>query len=179
MQTVAVAPDELATEHLNAERLRLDHLAELVDMHRDERIMATLGGPRTVADTERFVQTNLEHWRRSGFGLWMFRRRSDGAFVGRAGLRRVHVGDADEVEIAYVLRSEMWGCGLATEIARRLISIGFADLQLSTLVAFTLPDNRASIRVMEKAGLQFERAILHRGKPHVLYRITCSGIARV
>jgi RimJ/RimL family protein N-acetyltransferase len=171
IQTIAVAPNELATGRLNAERLRLDHLAELADMHRDEQIMATLGGPRSIAETERFVETNLEHWRRNGFGLWIFRRSSDGAFVGRAGLRRVHVGDADEVEIAYVVKSEMWGCGFATEISRKLITIGLADLQLGTLVAFTLPDNRASIRVMEKAGLRFERSILHRGKQHVLYRI--------
>jgi RimJ/RimL family protein N-acetyltransferase len=168
---VLVAPNELATDRLDAERLRLDHVDELVDMHQDERIMATLGGPRPIADTERFVHTNLEHWQRNGFGLWMFRRSSDGAFVGRAGLRRAHVGDADEVEIAYALKSEMWGCGFATEISRKLIIIGFADLQLSTLVAFTLPDNRASIRVMEKAGLRLEGEILHRGKPHVLYRI--------
>jgi [ribosomal protein S5]-alanine N-acetyltransferase len=167
-----VAPNELATDRLNAERLRLDHVEELVDMHRDERVMATLGGPRSIADTERFVQTNLEHWRRTGFGLWIFRRSTDGAFVGRAGLRRVHVGGADEVEIAYALKSEMWGCGFATEISRKLVIVGFSDLQLSTLVAFTLPDNRASIRVMEKAGLRFERAILHRDKPHVLYRKT-------
>ena len=171
MHSIAVAPSEFATDHLTAERLRLDHLEELVDMHRDERIMATLGGPRSTADTERFVQTNLEHWRQNRFGLWIIRRSSDGAFVGRAGLRRIHVGDADEVEIAYVLKSEMWGCGFATEISRKLIIIGSSDLQLTTLVAFTLPDNRASIRVMEKAGLRFERAILHRGKPHVLYRI--------
>jgi RimJ/RimL family protein N-acetyltransferase len=63
------------------------------------------------------------------------------------------------------------GRGFATEISRRLIIIGFADLRLTTLVAFTLRDNRGSIRVMEKAGLRFERAILHREKPHVLYRI--------
>ena len=165
----------LATDRLNGERLRLDHLDELVDMHRDERTMATLGGPRSIADTEGFVHTNLEHWRRRGFGLWMFRRSSDGAFVGRAGLRHVHVGGADEVEIAYALKSEMWGCGFATEISRKLVIIGFGDLQLSTLVAFTLPDNRASIRVMEKAGLRFERAILHHDKPHVLYRINPEG----
>ena len=169
-----MAPDEFATDHLKAERLRFAHLEVLADMHRDERIMATLGGPRPTADTERFVQRNLEHWRRSGFGLWIFRRRADGAFVGRAGLRHVHVGDADEVEIAYVLTSEMWGRGYATEISRKLITIGLADLQLNTLVAFTLTDNRASIRVMEKAGLRFERAILHHGRPHVLYRINAS-----
>ena len=170
-QTIPVAPDEFTTDRLTAERLRLEHLDELVHMHRDERIMATLGGPRSIADTERFLQANLEHWQQNGFGLWMFRRSSDGAFVGRAGLRRVHVADADEVEIAYVLTSEMWGCGLATEIARKLIIIGFTELQLTTLVAFTLVDNRASIRVMEKAGLRFEREILHHGRPHVLYRI--------
>jgi [ribosomal protein S5]-alanine N-acetyltransferase len=172
MQTDAVAPDEFATDRLNAERLRFHHLEELVDMHSDERTMATVGGPRPIAETERFLQANLEHWQLSGFGLWIFRRSSDGSFVGRAGLRRVHVGGADEVEIAYVLKSEMWGCGFATEISRRLIIIGFSDLQLTTLVAFTPPANRASIRVMEKAGLQFERAILHRGKPHVLHRIS-------
>jgi [ribosomal protein S5]-alanine N-acetyltransferase len=171
VQTIDVAPDDFTTDRLSAERLRVDHLDELVDMHRDERIMATLGGLRSAADTEKFLHTNLAHWRQHGFGLWIVRRSSDGAFAGRAGLRRVHVGDADEVEIAYALKSEVWGCGLATEVSRKLIRIGFADLQLKTLVAFTLPDNVASIRVMTKAGLRFERAIVHRGKPHVLYRI--------
>lgn len=171
MQTIAVAPNEFATDRMNAERLRLDHLEELVEMHRDERIMATLGGPRPFEETEKFLQTNLDHWRRNRFGLWIFRRSADGLLVGRAGLRRVRVGGSDEVEIAYVLKSEMWGCGLATEISRSLISIGFIDLDLSTLVAFTLPDNLPSIRVMEKAGLRFERAVVHRGRPHVLYRI--------
>jgi len=42
MQTIGVAPNEFTTDRLNAERLRLDHLEELVEMHRDERIMATL-----------------------------------------------------------------------------------------------------------------------------------------
>jgi RimJ/RimL family protein N-acetyltransferase len=172
MQTLTVVPNDFATERLSAERLRLDHLDELVDMHGDERIMATLGGARSAADTDKFVQTNLDHWRRNAFGLWILRRISDGAFVGRAGLRRVHVGDADEVELAYVVKSEMWGCGLATEISRKLIVVGFTDLHLNSLVAFTLEDNRASIRVMEKVGLRFERTFVHRGKPHVLYRVT-------
>jgi len=167
-----MAPNDFATDRLKAERLRLDHLDELVDMHLDERVMATLGGTRSRAVTERFVETNLDHWRQHGFGLWILRRSSDGAFVGRAGLRRVHVGDADEVEIAYALKSEAWGCGLATEIARKLILIGFGDVHVSTLVAFTLSENRRSIRVMEKAGLRFERAIVHRGTPHVLYRVS-------
>jgi RimJ/RimL family protein N-acetyltransferase len=69
----------------------------------------------------------------------------------------------------------MWGCGFATEIAQKLLTIGLVELQSSSLVAFTLSDNRASIRVMEKVGLRFERALHHRGKPHVLYRISCAA----
>jgi RimJ/RimL family protein N-acetyltransferase len=164
-------PDELVTDRLRGERLRLAHFDTLVDLHCDARVMATLGGRRSVVDTEQFMRTNLEHWQLHGFGLWIFRRSSDGSFVGRAGLRHVDIGDADEVEIAYALSSAMWGCGLATEIARTLISVAFGDLQLTSLVAFTLSDNRASVRVMEKAGLQFERVLSHRDRPHVLYRI--------
>jgi RimJ/RimL family protein N-acetyltransferase len=38
-------------------------------------------------------------------------------------------------------------------------------------VSFTLPHNAASRRVMEKAGLTYERDITHAGLPHVLYRL--------
>ena len=41
---------------------------------------------------------------------------------------------------------------------------------LNNLVCFTLVDNNASRRVMEKAGFTFERELIHAGMPHVLYR---------
>jgi RimJ/RimL family protein N-acetyltransferase len=34
-----------------------------------------------------------------------------------------------------------------------------------------MPANRASIRVMEKLGMKFEREITHRGIPGVMYAI--------
>jgi RimJ/RimL family protein N-acetyltransferase len=43
------------------------------------------------------------------------------------------------------------------------------------VVCFTLTTNRASQRVMEKAGFEYERDIVHAGLPHVFYRITASG----
>ena len=68
---------------------------------------------------------------------------------------------------------DFWGRGLATEIARALLTIGFEQLALAQLVAFTLATNQASRRVMEKVGFAFERELVHgaRGLPHVLYRI--------
>ncbi|MGH7039144.1 MAG: GNAT family N-acetyltransferase [Stellaceae bacterium] len=162
--------ERFGTSRLHAERLRAEHLAALLALHANPRMMATLGGVRSEAQTRAYLAANLDHWEHYGFGLWMLRDRA-GRLAGRAGLRRVAITGAQETEIAYALLPEFWGRGLATEIAQALRDIGLARLGLSSLIAFTLVDNRASRRVMEKIGLRFERAFEHGGLPHVLYRI--------
>lgn len=166
------------TERLVAERLSVDHLGELLRMNRDPRVMATLGGVRPDRETERYLRDNLEHWERYGFGIWAFRDGADDSFVARAGLRHTHVGGSDEVELAYALRSEYWGRGLATELAEAAVALGFERLGLEDIVAFTLPTNRGSWRVMEKTGFEYERDVVHAGLPHVLYRVAASGWKR-
>ena len=159
------------TDRLIAERLRVEDLDELCRMHQDPRVMATLGGLRSDEQTEQFLRDNLRHWDRYGYGLWMFRAQADGRFVGRGGLRNVHVGGHDEVELAYALLAAFWGSGLATEMAKAILPVAFEHLGMADIVAFTLATNQASRRVMEKVGCQFEREIVHAGLPHVLYRI--------
>ena len=168
------AIESFVTDRLVATRLTETDLSELCRMHQDADVMATLGGTRSEQRTREFLQTNLSHWDQHGFGLWLFRRASDRTFVGRGGLRHVHIGGHDEIEVAYALMPEFWGCGLATEMARSLVKIGFEQLALDQLVTFTLSTNQASLRVMEKVGFTFERELVHgaRGLPHVLYRIT-------
>lgn len=165
--------DSFHTERLVATRLHEADLGELCRMHQDAKVMATLGGTRSEEHTRQFLQTNLSHWDEHGFGLWGVRTASERAFVGRGGLRHVHVGGHDEVEVAYALMPAFWGCGLATEIARALVKIAFEVLELAELVTFTTTTNQASRRVMEKAGFTLERELVHgaRGSPHVLYRI--------
>jgi ribosomal-protein-alanine N-acetyltransferase len=159
------------TDRLIAERLHVEDLDELCRMHHDPRVMATLGGLRSDDQTQQFLRENLRHWDRHGYGLWMFRVKADGRFVGRGGLRHVHVGGNDEVELAYALMASFWGSGLATEMAGAILTVAFEHLGLADVVAFTLTTNQASRRVMEKVGCQFEREIVHAGLPHVLYRI--------
>jgi RimJ/RimL family protein N-acetyltransferase len=84
------------------------------------------------------------------------------------------VGGNDEVELAYALVAEYWNRGLATEMARGILRVAFEQLHMTDVVCFTLTTNRASQRVMEKAGFEYERDVVHAGLPHVLYRITAS-----
>lgn len=52
------------------------------------------------------------------------------------------------------------------------LELGFEHLELPSLVAFTLPTNVRSRRVMEKLGFTFERDIVWSEQPHVLYRLS-------
>ncbi len=73
------------------------------------------------------------------------------------------------VEVAWAIVPKRWGQGLATELALASVEVAFDWLGLAELIAFTLPGNLASRRVMEKAGFAYEREIEHAGLPHVLY----------
>ena len=112
-----------------------------------------------------------EHWERYGYGTWVFRERPRGRFVGYCGLWNTRVPGKEEVELAYAVASGCWGEGFGTEMAREVAALGLGRLGLAELVAYTLPTNRASRRVMEKAGFGYERDIVHAGLPHVLYRL--------
>ena len=162
--------DHFSTARLNAERLQETHFDLLCRMHQDPRVMATLGGVRTAAQTRDFLDINLAHWQQHGYGLWIFTAKEDGQFAGRGGLRHVVVGGGDEIELAYALESEFWGQGYATEMAEAIVGLSAARYGLNSRVCYTRTDHLASRRVMEKAGFEFEREIVHAGQPHVLYR---------
>jgi ribosomal-protein-alanine N-acetyltransferase len=169
------------TDRLIAERLRDEHFDELRRMNRDPRVMATLapagapnGGVLSDEETQQFLHRHLDHWNRYGYGLWVFRDKAEVRFVGRAGLYNTHVGGNDAVELAYALVAEYWNRGLATEMARAILRVAFEQLQMTGMVCFTLTTNRASRRVMEKAGFEYERDVIHAGLPHALYRMTAS-----
>jgi len=132
--------------------------------------MAFLGGTRDEAGTEGYLNRNLAHWAQHGFGLWMLRDRESGAMMGRAVLRHLMVDRADEVETGYGFLPEFWGQGLATEITRACLQVGRERLGLDSIVGITVPANTASQRVMAKAGLTYEREIVHEGLLHLLFR---------
>jgi len=159
------------TERLAAERLSLAHLGELTMFYLDPEVTRYLGGIRSPAKTEEYLNANLAHWDRYGFGLWVLRT-ADGAFAGRAGIRHVDVEGAPEVEIAYALRRDLWRRGLASEIAQALVAI-WRDRSLSpSLIGIASLANEPSRRVLAKVGLSYERDVTYHGEFVALYRTT-------
>ena len=69
--------------------------------------------------------------------------REDGRLIGNCGLR---VTDADlrEADIGYEMDSRHWGRGYATEAAREMLRLGFAEFGMRRIRAECLAENRAS-----------------------------------
>ncbi|HEY7028211.1 MAG TPA: GNAT family N-acetyltransferase [Gemmatimonadales bacterium] len=163
--------ERFSTTRLRAERLARDHWADLRLMDGDPVMMGHLGGPRDEAGTQAYLERNLAHWANYGFGLWILRDAVSDVIAGRACVRHLLVEGRDEVEIGYGFLPAFWGRGLATEVARKCVAIGFDELQVTSLVALTTPQNQGSQHVLEKVGMTSEGIVDHDGMRFLLYRL--------
>jgi len=163
--------DELLTERLRLVRPTMADLDDLLALHNDPRMRATLGPPAEEPEGRARTQRNVDHWNEHGWGGWIARDRKTNAFLGRGGLRHQRVHDHEEIELGYGFIPEVWGRGLATELARESVRVAFEVLKLPSLYCYTLPTNRASQRVMEKVGFVFERDGYWADLPHVFFRL--------
>src|SRR5262249_32189336 len=129
-----------------------------------------VGGALTRDQARQRLDFMLDHWRKHGFGMWTLLNKADGAFIGRCGLR--YVEDSTEIELGYTLNKAYWGQGIATEASRGVVRYAFEVLKIGRLVALADPDHTASINVMKKVGMTFERIGLFYNSECVLYALT-------
>ena len=106
-----------------------------------------------------------------GLGQWTLRPRDDGddALLGFAGY--LDGFGPPGLQLVYGLAPEAWGRGYVTEAVARLVRLGFERARLDEVVAYADLPNAASIRVMQRVGLGFDREITWRGLSLVRYRL--------
>lgn len=109
--------------------------------------------PPDMARVQRLIAGQLRHWEEHGLGWWAVELTATGELIGWNGLH--YLPETDEVEVGYLLSRLQWGQGLATEGARAALRFGTDTLGLSSIVGIVHPENVASQRVLEKAGLTF------------------------
>ena len=98
-------------------------------------------------------QVILPQYALYNYGRWAVHTRDDGQFIGWCGLKnRPELG---EVDLGYRFMQAAWGKGYATEAAFASLRYGFKTLGLERIVGRALPANQASVRVLEKCGMNY------------------------
>jgi len=172
----------LETERLILRTWRQADREPFARMNADPAVMEHFPACLTRAESDEGVDRVEKHFRERGFGLFAAEHRRDGTFIGFIGLNvpRFSAHFTPCVEIGWRLAAAYWGQGLATEGARAVLRHGFETLSLNEIVAFTVPGNMRSRRVMDKLAMthdlggDFDHPGLPEGHPmrrHVLYRL--------
>jgi len=191
----------LTTERLRMRPLVSDDLSFFARVHADPEVARFLssGKPRSYAETRTWLDKQIVWESEHGVSQMCVLSRDGERHLGRCGLSIFEVEREDhpargellraywgpgsapagvpvtrELEIGYLIDSEAWGVGYATEAARCMRDYAFEELGAPRVMALIHPRNPASVRVAEKAGLarydvvdvfgrRFERYLADRG----------------
>ena len=172
MSDPGAATDELMTGRLLLRPLRESDLDALAAIYADPRVTRFLDGPRTREDTSTRLGWMIAGHREQGFGLWATTLRADGTLVGRCGILVQDVEGAREHEIAYLLGSEWWGNGYATEAAAAIRDHARSQLGFDRLISLIDPENTASQAVALRIGMHHERDLIFENHLTSLFALT-------
>src|SRR5947207_11990835 len=129
---------------------------------------------KRLLNVEQARQILVDHpiadYRKYGFGRGACILKSTGEQIGFAGLK--YLEEFAEVDVAFRLMRTHWGQGLATEAALASVSLGFVELGLKGIMGLVMPENIASVRVLEKTGLHYAEAVKFWGSQFSKYVIT-------
>jgi RimJ/RimL family protein N-acetyltransferase len=125
------------------------------------------GVPWTREQAEAFVARQVRGLAERGYCRWVVETRDDGRFAGFCGGEPLT--QIPEVEIGWWIVRSRWGQGLATEAATAALADLVGRAGLRRVVSLARADHAASVRIMCKIGLSFDRALPYNGLPCVLY----------
>jgi RimJ/RimL family protein N-acetyltransferase len=149
----------LQTERLRLRHMTLDDAAFMLGLLNDPAWHRFIGdrGIRTLDGARDYILAGpVAMVAQFGFGFYVVERRDDGCPLGVCGLAQRDF--LDDVDIGYAFLPQYGGQGYALEAAQGVLAHARA-LGLKRLVATVVPENAASIRLLEKLGLRFERTV--------------------
>ncbi len=173
-------PVTLETPRLVLRPWREEDLDPLFAINGDAESMRHFPAVLTRVESDAWAARLRSHFDEHGWGFWVVEHKADAAFVGVVGLLNIpwQARFTPAVEIGWRIHPAHRRRGIAGEAARAALDFGFGSLGLAGIVAFTVPANEPSWRLMERLGMhadgEFDHPRLAAGHPlqrHLLYRL--------
>jgi RimJ/RimL family protein N-acetyltransferase len=148
------------TRRLKLRELTADDAEFVFRLVNEPSFLANIGdkGVRTLADAREFILDGP--WRRNqkpGYGQFLVELKPDGIPIGVCGLLYRERLDVTDIGCAFLPR--YWRRGFAFEAATGVMEYGRTSLGITKIVGLTHKDNLASIGLLERFGMTFERTV--------------------
>jgi len=141
------------TTRLRFRELNANDAQFAFDLNSDPLVIQYTGDPpfENLEAAKLFLENYTEVYRKNKYGRWGVELKENGELLGWCGLK--YHPEENATDVGYRFFRKNWGKGYATEAAAATIQFGFSEYNLKRIVAHARKENTASLRVLEKCGM--------------------------
>ncbi|MEO0376314.1 MAG: GNAT family N-acetyltransferase [Cyanobacteria bacterium P01_A01_bin.17] len=166
----------LETKRLVLREFQQEDLPWLASILADPQVMKfSPTGVASSRQAQEKIESFITSYRAYGFGKWAVLLEDRQELIGYCGIAVEQIDDRYEKELGYRLDSRCWGQGFATEAAIAAIQYGLESLKLPYILGVVERENIASVRVLEKIGMRFERTTTFHELEMDVYRVDATN----
>jgi [ribosomal protein S5]-alanine N-acetyltransferase len=166
----------IETERLVLREFQQEDFRGLAPILADPQVMKfSPTGVISIVQTQEKIEGFITCYKKFGFGKWAILVKESKELIGYCGIAVDRIDKKNEKELGYRLDSRFWGKGLATEAAASVIKYGFEQFKFPYVLGLVEQANTASVRVLKKIGMQYDRKTIFHEVEMDVYRID-SGI---
>lgn len=164
-------PIVFETNRLILRHFTKEDAALLFELNKDPEVVKYTGDPiRDIAHAKQVLEeVILPQYEFYQLGRWAVQLKNGQEFIGWCGLK--NRPERNEIDLGYRFMKKYWGNGYATEAAMAAIHFGFNSLHLPRIIGRAMPDNIASLHVLEKCGMIYKYDEVVDGHPAKTYEI--------
>lgn len=156
MKTESTPKMIVETERLTLRPFTIGDAELILELLNEPSFLENIGdrGVRTIEDARKYIlEGPVASYERFGYGAYRVALKETDVPIGMCGLFKRDSLEDPDIGFAYLPR--FWSKGYAFEAAAAVMTYAREALGIARVVAITAPHNEASVRVLEKLGLQF------------------------
>lgn len=150
----------LETERLLLRRFTTDDAPFVLTLLNEPSFLRYIGDKkvRNLDDARQYLTDGpIASYNKNGFGLNLVELKEAQTSIGMCGLLKRD--DLPEPDIGFAFLPDFWNKGYAFEAAAAVMKDARDRLKLGRILAIVNPDNYASMKLLERLGLRFERML--------------------
>lgn len=150
----------IETDRLTISHFSVDDAAFILKLVNSPGWLQYIGdrNVKSLDDARRYLENGpLKSYLQNGFGLYRVALKSTNTSIGMCGL--IKRQELEDIDIGFALLPAYAGQGYAHEAALAILNYATNHLGFQRIAAITLVDNAASMKLLQKLGLRFEKMV--------------------
>ncbi len=151
---------QIETEHLILRQFNHNDVGDVFEYAKEPDITKfVIWYPHTSKyESLEFINNTVEAYIKNKPAPWAIEWKENSKVIGSIGFNNLDIIN-EKAEVGFALSKKYWGKGITLEALNSIIDFSFSNLKLYRIEAHCMIENKASARVLEKAGMKYERTL--------------------